>query len=193
MLGADHGTDPSTGLAATRTETLTRSPISDGRGPREVEQSVSVFGSAGEAETVVTSVESQWRSCGSSGVAQGSGEDHWTFEFSAVQFRGDVVSVSMAASNVESGGRACQTAIGIRANVIVEAWALPVGGLPDWYNRSGPHRGWRRRGPVSRCHARQGEGLAEGAVRENVLGSHERLIYRCGAAGARRIAPRREA
>jgi PknH-like extracellular domain len=127
-----HGIDPSTGLAATRTETLTRSPISDGRGPREVEQSVSVFGSAGEAETVVTSVESQWRSCGSSGVAQGSGEDHWTFDFSAVQFRGDVVSVSMAAGNVESGGSACQTAIGIRANVVVEAWAclwvdFPIG------------------------------------------------------------------
>jgi hypothetical protein len=29
----------------------------------------------------------------------------------------------MAAGNVESGGRACQTAMGIRANVVVQAWA----------------------------------------------------------------------
>jgi hypothetical protein len=132
MLGADHGTDPATGLAAIRTATLTRSPISDGRGPKEVEQSVSVLDSAGEAQTGAGSLESQWRSCPSSGVAQGSGEDHWTFDFDAVQNRGDTVSVSMAASNVESGGRVCQTAIGISANVVVEAcaclWAdSPIG------------------------------------------------------------------
>jgi serine/threonine-protein kinase len=40
-----------------------------------------------------------------------------------VQFRGDVSSVSMAAgAQVEVGSRACQTAIGLRTNVVVEAW-----------------------------------------------------------------------
>jgi serine/threonine protein kinase len=122
MLGAYHGTDSATGLAATRTAILTRAPLSDGRGPTELEQSVSVFDSADDAQTLATSVESQWRACNSGGVGQGSGEDHWTFNFGTLQNRGDVVSVSMAASNIESGGRACQTAIGIRANVVVEAW-----------------------------------------------------------------------
>jgi PknH-like extracellular domain len=63
---------------------------------------------------------------------QGSGEDTWIYDFSAVQFRGDVVTVSMAAPQIESGGRACQSAIGVRANVVVEAWsclwaAFPIG------------------------------------------------------------------
>ena len=115
-----------------RSQILTRSPTSNGEGPKEVEQSVSVFGSEDEAKAVVTAVESQWRSCASNRVVQGSGEDTWTFDFSAVQFRGDVVTVSMAAPQVESGGRACQTAIGLRANVVVEAWTclwadFPIG------------------------------------------------------------------
>jgi serine/threonine-protein kinase len=85
-----------------------------------------------QAKAVVTAVDSQWRSCASNGVVQGSGEDKWTFDFSAVHFRGDVVTVSMAAPQIESGGRACQTATGLRANVVVEAWTclwadFPIG------------------------------------------------------------------
>ena len=43
-----------------------------------------------------------------------------------------MVTVSMAAPQIVSGGRACQTAIGLRANVVVEArtclWAdFPIG------------------------------------------------------------------
>ena len=124
MLGADQGSDPSTGLVAMRSQTLTRSPLSNGRGPALVEQSVSVFGSGDEAKAVVTALESQWRSCANSGVTQGSGEDTSTFDFSAVQFRGDVVTVSMAAAQIESGGRACQTAIGVLLRV--------PGYLPDF-------------------------------------------------------------
>jgi hypothetical protein len=115
-----------------RSQILTRSPISNGEGPKEVEQSVSVFSSGDEAKAAVTPLESQWRPCASNGVVQGSGEDKWTFDFSPVQFRGDVVTVSMAAPQIESGGRACQTAIGVRANVVAEAWAclwvdFPIG------------------------------------------------------------------
>jgi serine/threonine-protein kinase len=159
MLGAYHATDSATGLAAIRTAILTRSPISNGRGPKELEQSVSVFGTADEARTFATTLESQWRACTSGGVAQGSGEDHWTFDFSAVQNRGDVVSVSMAASNVESGGRACQTAIGIRANVVVEAWTclwadFPIGTTTADPSVAGDHGGTRERTawPVALCH-----------------------------------------
>ena len=115
-----------------RSQILTRAPGSNGRGPSEVEQRVSVLGSGDEAKAVITAVESQWQSCVKNGVVQGSGEDIWQFNFSAVQFGGDVVNVSMAAPQVESGGRACQTAIGIRANVVVEVWTclwadFPIG------------------------------------------------------------------
>lgn len=125
MLGAEHqwDSDPSIGLEAVRTKAFIRSSTSEGKGPKEVQQLVAVFESADQAQTTVAGAESQWRSCSSSGVTQGSGEDRWTFHFGAVQSRGDLASVSMAAGNIESGGRACQTAIGRRANVVVQAWA----------------------------------------------------------------------
>jgi hypothetical protein len=77
-------------------------------------------------------VKSQWQPCTKNEVVQGSGEDRWPCDFSAVQFGGDVVTVSMAAPQIVSGGRACQTAIGPRANVVVEAWTclwadFPIG------------------------------------------------------------------
>jgi serine/threonine protein kinase len=144
MLGADHGSDPNTGRVAVRSQTLTRSPTSNGAGPKEVEQNASVFGSADEARATVTAVEGQWRSCASQGVVQGSGEDTWHFNFSDVQFRGDVVTVSMAAPQIESGGRACQTAIGLRANVVIEAWTClwadaPIGATSGDTSLAGDH------------------------------------------------------
>jgi PknH-like extracellular domain len=61
----------------------------------------------------------------------GYGEDSWTYNFSDVQFHGDVSSVSMAAgSTAEVGGRACQTAIGLRANVVVETWTCLWANFP---------------------------------------------------------------
>jgi hypothetical protein len=97
MMGADHGSDPNAGLVALRSQTLTRSPTSTGEGPKEVEESASVFGSSDQAQAALNSLVSKWRSCASQGVTQGSGEDIWHFNFSDVQFRGDVVTVSMAA------------------------------------------------------------------------------------------------
>lgn len=125
MLGAEHqwGTDPNSAPEAVRAKTYLRSPTSEGKGPKEVQQLVAVFSSPDQAQSAMASAVSLWRSCGSSGVTQGSGEDRWTFHFGDVQSRGDVASVSMAAGNIESGGRACQTAIGRRSNVMVQAWA----------------------------------------------------------------------
>lgn len=122
MLGADHSTAANAGLAAMRSKILTRPPGSSGQGPTEVEQSVSVFATVDQTKSVASATESQWESCANNGVVQGSGEDIWTFNFSTVQTAGDMVTVSMAAPQVESGGRACQSAIGVRANVMVEAW-----------------------------------------------------------------------
>ncbi|GAC1646144.1 MAG: hypothetical protein NVS4B6_20050 [Mycobacterium sp.] len=94
--------------------------------------------------TAVTAAQSQWRSCANNGVVEGSGEDTWHFNFSAVQFGGDVVTVSMAAPQVESGGRACQTAIGLRANVVVESWTclwidFPIGTTSGDPSMAGHH------------------------------------------------------
>ena len=58
MMGADHGGDPNAGLVAARGQTMTRSPTSTGDGPKEVEQSVSVFTTAEEARAALTSLES---------------------------------------------------------------------------------------------------------------------------------------
>ena len=56
----------------------------------------------------------------------------WTFDSSALRFRGDIITVSMAAPQIVAGGRACRSAIGLGANVIVEAWTclwvdFPIG------------------------------------------------------------------
>lgn len=144
MLGAEHGSDPNAGLAAMRSQTLSRAPGSEGQGPTEVEQSVSVFSSGDEARAVVIAAESQWQLCAKNGVIQGSGEDIWHFDFGSVQFRGDMVTVSMAALNQESGNRACQTAIGLRANVVAEAWTcLWPNGYP--VSTSNPDPSWAGR------------------------------------------------
>jgi hypothetical protein len=58
----------------------------------------------------------------------GYGEDSWTYKLGDVQFRGDMSSVSMAAgSQAEVGSRACQIAIGLRANVVVDVQNVSTG------------------------------------------------------------------
>lgn len=44
----------------------------------------------------------------------------------------------MAAANIESGGRACQTAIGVRANAVVEAWTCLWADFPIGATRGDP-------------------------------------------------------
>jgi hypothetical protein len=51
---------------------------------------------------------------------------------------GDVVTVSMAAPHTESGGRACQTTIGLRANVVVGAWTCLWADYPIGTTRGTP-------------------------------------------------------
>jgi hypothetical protein len=119
-------------VVAERDGKFARTPESQGSGPANVEESVLIFSSAEEAETVFKASQAQWRSCTGSPVTVGYGEDSWTYNLGAVQFRGDVSSVSMAAASQAQvvGDRACQTAIGLRANVVVETWTCLWASFP---------------------------------------------------------------
>jgi serine/threonine protein kinase len=94
-------------------------------GPIEVEQTVAVFPAAQQAQTVLTSSQRQWQSCAAGQVHYGvpgtNGEVGWGFNLGSVQFHDDILTVSMAGINRESGDSACQQALGIRANVVVGA------------------------------------------------------------------------
>lgn len=122
MFNAER-TDGNTGLLAERNGKYSRPSVSEGNGPANVEERVRIFASVDEAKTAFNSSQAQWRSCAGHEVTVGYGESSWTYELADVQFHGDLSSVSMASGgNVTVGDRACQTAIGLRANVVVEAW-----------------------------------------------------------------------
>jgi hypothetical protein len=56
-----------------RSQTLSRSPGSDGREPTEIEESIYVFGSGDDPSALVSSVQSQRRSCAKNDPADGEG------------------------------------------------------------------------------------------------------------------------
>jgi hypothetical protein len=73
MFGAEHGSDASTGVVAVRDQKINRSLYSDGRGPSDVEESISLFASPDEAEAelvcpgrrlIARCAEQPWRANG---------------------------------------------------------------------------------------------------------------------------------
>lgn len=123
MFNAEHISDENTGIVAERNGKYSRPSVSQGNGPANVEERVLTFASVEAAKIAFNSSQAQWRSCAGHEVTVGYGESSWTYELGDVQFHGDLSSVSMASGgNVTVGDRACQTAIGLRANVVVDAW-----------------------------------------------------------------------
>ena len=113
------------GFVAMRNQTL--EPPSAGpystTGLTQVQQSVIVYATAEQAQTVLTSSQREWRSCASGRVELGTvgqnGENGLTFDFGPVQLNGYVLAVSMVANSQESRGSACQQVMAVRANVVV--------------------------------------------------------------------------
>jgi hypothetical protein len=94
-------------------------------GPTEVEQTAIMFPTPQQAQAVFASSQRQWQSCAAGQVGYRvpgtNGEVGWDFNLSKVQLQNDILTVSMAGINRESGNAACQQALGIRANVLVGA------------------------------------------------------------------------
>jgi hypothetical protein len=91
--------------------------------PTQVEQTVVAFPTPDQAQAVLTSAQRQWQDCArglvSYTVPNTNNEVGWSYNFGGVQLRDNLLSVSMAGINRESGNSACQQTLGIRANIVV--------------------------------------------------------------------------
>jgi serine/threonine-protein kinase len=122
-------------------------------GPSRLEQTVAVFPTAADAQILLAEQQRQWHACGNQaspvwpespyidvgvtlGYEQGRG-----FTLGKTQHDGDVMALSMASNSGLNGPDACQQAMGIRNNVIVETRTCKAPNLtispmvrpdPDW-------------------------------------------------------------
>ncbi|WP_242660643.1 serine/threonine-protein kinase PknH/PknJ [Mycobacterium kubicae] len=135
VFGADRKVYGNTGFDAILDQTLTPGNYSyNSTGPTEVEQTAVVFPSAQKAQEVLASSQVQWQACAAGKVGYRvpgtNGEVGWDFDMGSVRLQDDILTVSMAGINHESGDSACQQALGIRANVIVGARTCLVPDIP---------------------------------------------------------------
>jgi PknH-like extracellular domain/Protein kinase domain len=95
--------------------------------PLQVEQTAVVYPTPEAAQTVLNSSQRQWQTCAAGQVSVGTrgqnGENGKTFTLGRVQLANDILSVPMVANSQESGDRACQQVMAVRANVVVGARA----------------------------------------------------------------------
>jgi serine/threonine protein kinase len=123
VFGAEHEVYADTGFDAMHDQTLTKEPYvynATGSAPEVLEQTVIVFPSADQAQTVVASAQNQWRSCATGEVDQKAGpESGYGWKLGDVQLRGELLTVSMASNGAITGPTACQQVLGARDNVVV--------------------------------------------------------------------------
>jgi serine/threonine-protein kinase len=123
VFGAEHEMYADTGFAAMRDQTFTQDPYAfraTGSAPEKVEQTVVVFPSANQAQTLMTAAENLWRSCETSTVYEStSPEDGLGWKLGSVQRQGDLLTVPISAYDFRIGSQLCQLALGVRQNIIV--------------------------------------------------------------------------
>ncbi|WP_242453799.1 sensor domain-containing protein [Mycolicibacterium sp. P9-64] len=91
-------------------------------GPHLVQQTAAIFASADDARAFLGSSQAQWNTCARGEVGASLGyENGADYTLGSVQRQGDVIAVSMATNGGENGPDACQQALGVRQNVVVEA------------------------------------------------------------------------
>jgi hypothetical protein len=114
--------------------------------PYRAEQTAAVFPSAEQAQQVFKASQSQWNTCSNTEVDVTLGyENGRGFRLGDVKREGDLITISMASQDGLTGLHACQQALGVRANVVVEArtceqpsvtinWQVPAN--PAWASPS---------------------------------------------------------
>jgi serine/threonine protein kinase len=100
VFGAEHEVYADTGSNAMRDQTFTKEfylTPTIGNAPAALEQTVIVFPSGEQAQAVVASAQSQWRSCAGGEVGQSvPPEDAYTWKLGSVERQGDLLTVPMA-------------------------------------------------------------------------------------------------
>lgn len=113
-------------------------------GPSLLQQTAAVFSSAEQAQRFLTSAQTQWETCTKGEVdAQLGYENARGYTLGKVQRRGDLITVPMASPAGENSADACQQALGVHDNVVVEVRAcgvpnantIPGTSNPDWATR----------------------------------------------------------
>lgn len=91
-------------------------------GPLQVAQTVAIYDTADQADSVLTASRRQWQSCATSDVRLGTvgqnGENNLNFQLGEIRVTGNSLSVPMVANSQENGGSACQQVMAVRANVV---------------------------------------------------------------------------
>ena len=123
VFGAEHEVYADTGFDVIRDQTFAKEPYvynATGSPPQDLEQTVIVFPSPDQAQSVVTSAQNQWRSCATSEVDQTVGpESGYGWKLGDVQREDELLSVKMASNGAMTAAAACQQVLGVRANVVV--------------------------------------------------------------------------
>lgn len=110
--------------------------------PYLLQQTGAVFPSSAEAAAFMKRSQNQWQACAANDVDATLGyENSASYVLGTVERSGDLMTVSMATNGGLNGPRACQQAMGLRSNVIVETRTCNV---PDIQNTYDPDRGWQR-------------------------------------------------
>ena len=108
--------------------------------PHLLQQTAAVFPSAGPAQDFFKTTQTQWESCATDEVSASLGyENAAGYKLGNVQRDGDVISVAMATNGGENGPDACQQALGVRENVVVETRSCAVPNILSTYD---PSAGW---------------------------------------------------
>jgi hypothetical protein len=101
-----------------------------------------VYPSAGQAQDFMTSSQAQWSTCAKGEVDATLGfENGAGYALGKVQRQGDLITVSMATNGGENGPDACQQALGVHENVVVETRTCQVPNIVTNYD---PGQGWPR-------------------------------------------------
>jgi serine/threonine protein kinase len=124
VFTGEHDVYASADPTAIKTQTFgTPYGISAGR-PHLVQQTAAVFPSAEGAQQFLTSSEGKWKACASLKVDATFGyESGAGYIFGRVLGQNDMITLAMASTNnmgPTNGADACQQALGIRQNVVVE-------------------------------------------------------------------------
>ncbi|MDC9004098.1 serine/threonine-protein kinase PknH/PknJ [Mycobacterium marinum] len=113
---------------------------SSGKGPHLLEQTAAVYPSAGQAQDFLASSLAQWSTCAKGEVDATLGYENGAgYRLGKVQRNGELITVSMATNGGLNGPDACQQALGVHENVIVEVRTCQV---PQIVTNFDPVRGW---------------------------------------------------
>jgi serine/threonine protein kinase len=143
VFTAEHEVYAANEPAAIKRQTFGHLYGSGGHGPHLIEQAAAVFTSAAQAQAFLTSSQDQWETCAKGQVNATFGfENGAGYTLGSVQRQGDLITVAMASPGGENPPDACQQALGVRENVVVEARTCEIPNVTTSSSINGADPAW---------------------------------------------------